>query len=87
MTTPSPTSLLRRPRSLFSLERMRSDKRVTWLTIVGIGPRSGRREIRHLLSTTRAPVLLGTAQVRGEDQRALVSGFLPCLQTTGRAVR
>ncbi|MFE4952330.1 YhgE/Pip domain-containing protein [Leifsonia sp. NPDC056665] len=34
MTTPS--SLLRRPRSLFSLERMRSDKRVTWLTIVGI---------------------------------------------------
>lgn len=34
MTTP--TSLLRRPRSLFSLERMRSDKRVTWLTIVGI---------------------------------------------------
>lgn len=34
MTTPS--SPLRRPRSLFSLERMRSDKRVTWLTIVGI---------------------------------------------------
>ncbi|MDR6970129.1 YhgE/Pip domain-containing protein [Leifsonia shinshuensis] len=34
MTTP--TSSLRRPRSLFSLERMRSDKRVTWLTIVGI---------------------------------------------------
>ncbi|MFP3464942.1 YhgE/Pip family protein [Leifsonia sp. SIMBA_070] len=34
MTTP--TSPLRRPRSLFSLERMRSDKRVTWLTIVGI---------------------------------------------------
>ncbi|WP_025157335.1 YhgE/Pip domain-containing protein [Leifsonia aquatica] len=33
MTTPSP---LRRPRSPFSLERMRSDKRVTWLTIVGI---------------------------------------------------
>jgi putative membrane protein len=33
MTTPSP---LRRPRSLFSLERMRSDKRVTWLTIVGL---------------------------------------------------
>lgn len=34
MTTPS--SPLRRPGSLFSLERMRSDKRVTWLTIVGI---------------------------------------------------
>ncbi|GAA4150322.1 YhgE/Pip domain-containing protein [Leifsonia shinshuensis] len=34
MTTP--TSPLRRPRSLFSLERMRSDKRVTWLTIVGL---------------------------------------------------
>lgn len=34
MTTP--TSPLRRPGSLFSLERMRSDKRVTWLTIVGI---------------------------------------------------
>jgi len=34
MTTPS--SRLRRPRSLFSLERMRSDKRVTWLTIVGL---------------------------------------------------
>lgn len=33
MTTPPP---LRRPRSLFSLERMRSDKRVTWLTIVGL---------------------------------------------------
>ncbi|MFF1572349.1 YhgE/Pip family protein [Leifsonia sp. NPDC058292] len=32
-TSPSP---LRRPRSLFSLERMRSDKRVTWLTVVGI---------------------------------------------------
>ncbi|SEA90979.1 YhgE/Pip family protein [Leifsonia sp. 21MFCrub1.1] len=34
MTTPS--SRLRRPRSLFSLERMRSDKRVTWLTVVGL---------------------------------------------------
>jgi len=34
MTTP--TSPLRRPGSLFSLERMRSDKRVTWLTIAGI---------------------------------------------------
>jgi len=34
MTTP--TSPLRRPGSLFSLERMRSDKRITWLTIVGI---------------------------------------------------
>lgn len=34
MTTP--TSPLRRPRSLFSLERMRSDRRVTWLTIAGI---------------------------------------------------
>jgi putative membrane protein len=33
MTTPSS---LRRPRSLFSLERMRSDRRVTWLTIVGL---------------------------------------------------
>ncbi|MFF2051379.1 YhgE/Pip family protein [Leifsonia sp. NPDC058194] len=33
MTSPSP---LRRPGSLFSLERMRSDKRITWLTIVGI---------------------------------------------------
>lgn len=33
MTSPAP---LRRPRSLFSLERMRSDKRVTWLTIVGL---------------------------------------------------
>lgn len=33
MTSPSP---LRRPGSLFSLERMRSDKRVTWLTVVGI---------------------------------------------------
>ena len=40
MTAPTPSPLskqaLRRPRSLFSLERMRSDKRVTWLTIVGI---------------------------------------------------
>ncbi|MGJ4843247.1 YhgE/Pip family protein [Leifsonia sp. Le1] len=37
MTTPtSPTTPLRRPRSLFSLERMRSDKRVTWLTIAGL---------------------------------------------------
>jgi len=34
MTTPP--SPLRRPGSLFSLERMRSDKRITWLTIVGI---------------------------------------------------
>ena len=34
MTTP--TSPLRRPGSLFSLERMRSDKRITWLTIAGI---------------------------------------------------
>ncbi|MEY9950614.1 YhgE/Pip family protein [Leifsonia sp. EB34] len=34
--SPSPNPALRRPRSLFSLERMRSDKRVTWLTIVGI---------------------------------------------------
>lgn len=33
MTSPSP---LRRPGSLFSLERMRSDKRITWLTIIGI---------------------------------------------------
>ena len=33
MTSPAP---LRRPRSVFSLERMRSDKRVTWLTIVGL---------------------------------------------------
>lgn len=33
MTT---SSRLRRPRSLFSLERLRSDKRVTWLTIAGI---------------------------------------------------
>ncbi|MFF1877470.1 YhgE/Pip domain-containing protein [Leifsonia sp. NPDC058230] len=32
-TSPSP---LRRPRSLFSLERMRSERRVTWLTLVGI---------------------------------------------------
>ncbi|MFF1633901.1 YhgE/Pip family protein [Leifsonia sp. NPDC058248] len=34
MSTPS--SPLRRPRSIFSLERMRSEKRVTWLTIAGI---------------------------------------------------
>ncbi|WP_223690158.1 YhgE/Pip domain-containing protein [Leifsonia poae] len=34
MTTP--TSPFRRPRSLFSLERMRSERRVTWLTVVGI---------------------------------------------------
>ncbi|MFJ8893340.1 YhgE/Pip family protein [Leifsonia sp. NPDC102414] len=34
MTTP--TSQLRRPRSLFSLERMRTDRRVTWLTIAGL---------------------------------------------------
>lgn len=33
MTSSSP---LRRPRSLFSLERMRSDRRVTWLTVVGL---------------------------------------------------
>ncbi|MGO4536075.1 YhgE/Pip family protein [Leifsonia sp. 2MCAF36] len=32
----TPPSPLRRPRSLFSLERMRSDKRITWLTIAGI---------------------------------------------------
>ncbi|MDN4614905.1 YhgE/Pip domain-containing protein [Leifsonia sp. F6_8S_P_1B] len=34
MTTP--TSPLRRPRSLFSLERVRSDKRITWLTVAGL---------------------------------------------------
>ncbi|WP_158863519.1 YhgE/Pip domain-containing protein [Leifsonia sp. AG29] len=34
MTRTDPS--LRRPRSLFSLERMRSDKRVTWLTLVGL---------------------------------------------------
>lgn len=39
------------------------------LTIVGIGPRSGGREIRHLLSMTRAPALLTNASVRGADQR------------------
>ncbi|MEO7016658.1 MAG: YhgE/Pip family protein [Leifsonia sp.] len=32
----TPVSSLRRPRSLFSLERMRSDRRVTWLTVAGI---------------------------------------------------
>lgn len=36
LPSPSSTTALRRPRSLFSLERMRSDKRVTWLTIVGL---------------------------------------------------
>lgn len=35
-TSPLRSSPLRRPRSLFSLERMRSDKRITWLTIAGI---------------------------------------------------
>ncbi|GAA1443027.1 YhgE/Pip domain-containing protein [Leifsonia poae] len=33
---PTSSAPLRRPRSIFSLERMRSDKRVTWLTIAGI---------------------------------------------------
>jgi putative membrane protein len=33
---PTSSSTLRRPRSIFSLERIRSEKRVTWLTVVGI---------------------------------------------------
>ena len=33
MTSPAP---LRRPASLFSLERLRSDRRVTWLTLAGL---------------------------------------------------
>lgn len=33
---PTSSSPLRRPRSIFSLERIRTEKRVTWLTVVGI---------------------------------------------------
>jgi acyl-CoA synthetase len=54
------------------------------LTIVGIGPRSGRHEIAHLLAATGAPVLLTTAQVGDVDARELVASVrdeLPTLRT------
>jgi acyl-CoA synthetase len=54
------------------------------LTIVGIGPRSGRHEIAHLLATTGAPVLLTTARVGDVDARELVVSVrdeLPALRT------
>lgn len=35
-STTRPSAPLRRARSLFSLERMRSDRRITWLTIAGL---------------------------------------------------
>jgi acyl-CoA synthetase len=43
------------------------------LTIVGIGPRSGRHEVAHLLATTHAPLLLSTARVGEVDVRELVA--------------
>jgi acyl-CoA synthetase len=54
------------------------------LTIVGIGPRSGRHETAHLLATTGAPVVLTTAQVGKVDARDLVVSLradLPALRT------
>ena len=41
------------------------------LTVVGIGPRSGRHEIRQLVSATQAPVLVTDPELKGEDQHVL----------------
>ena len=40
-------------------------------TTVGIGPRSGRHEIEHLLRVTGAQALVTTPELRGEDQSLL----------------
>jgi acyl-CoA synthetase len=52
------------------------------LIVVGIGPRSGRHEIGHLLGATQASVLLTPSLVRGQDQGQLfaaLAGELPSL--------
>ena len=43
------------------------------LTVVGIGPRAGADEIRHLLARTQARALLSPASHREHDLRALVA--------------
>lgn len=45
------------------------------LTVVGIGPRAGADEIRHLLTRTQASALLSAAAHREHDLRALVAGL------------
>lgn len=40
------------------------------LTIVGIGPRAGPEELRHLLTRTAARVLISQSSLRGDDLRA-----------------
>jgi acyl-CoA synthetase len=56
------------------------------LTIVGIGPRSGDHEIRHLLATTLAPVLITAVTARGLDAHDLVAGLRSDLESLGRHV-
>lgn len=45
------------------------------LVTVGIGPRAGVAELRHLLAKTGAAALLSRAQHRGQDVEALVAGL------------
>jgi acyl-CoA synthetase len=51
------------------------------LTIVGIGPRSGQHEIRHLMTTTQAPVLITDKTVRGADQRTIFAELAAAVPT------
>jgi acyl-CoA synthetase len=51
------------------------------LTIVGIGPRSGQHEIRHLMATTQAAVLLTDKTLRGNDQRAVFAELAAAVPT------
>jgi acyl-CoA synthetase len=51
------------------------------LIIVGIGPRSGRHEIHHLLSATMATVLLTSSEIHGEDPQQLFEALATDLPT------
>jgi acyl-CoA synthetase len=45
------------------------------VVVVGIGPRAGRQEVRHLLATARATALVSLAEHRGEPVASLVDGL------------
>jgi len=45
------------------------------VVVVGIGPRAGRQEVRHLLETARATALVSLAEHRGEPVGSLVDGL------------
>lgn len=51
------------------------------LIIVGIGPRSGRHEIHHLLAATMATVLLTSSEIHGEDSQQLFAALAADLPT------